>query len=394
MSQSRPYDFVLYGATGFTGRLTARYLTQHAPFAARWALAGRNLDKLREVRGKLALFRPDLEALPLLQADSERPESLQALAESTRVLISTVGPYIVHGEPLVAACAAAGTDYLDLTGEPEFVDLMWLRYHEQATRSGARLVHCCGFDSVPHDLGVYFTVQQLPEGVPLRITGQVRVGGRFSAGTYHSAIHALSRLHRMRSAHRLRRTRERAHDGALRHVGALPVWPHFVEARNAWAVPLPTIDPQIILRSARTLERYGPDFRYGHFLLLKRWSQVAMLAGSMGALTALAQWQPTRRWLLARQQSGDGPSAAARAQSWFRIRYTGEGGGQRVYTEVSGNDPGYGETAKMLGEAALCLAYDELPPRAGQLTPVAAMGDALLARLQAAGILFKVNAVE
>src|SRR5205823_13016328 len=132
--------------------------------------------------------------LPLLEADVTDAASIRALAESTKVVISTVGPYINYGEPLVAACAAAGTAYVDLTGEPEFVDLMWLRYHEEAERTGARIVHSCGFDSIPYDLGALFTVERLPEGVPIKLEGFVRANVTPSGGTYHSTVQILGRL--------------------------------------------------------------------------------------------------------------------------------------------------------------------------------------------------------
>src|SRR5436305_9967889 len=157
------FDVVLFGATGFTGALTAEYLAEHAPAETRWALAGRNRGKLEDVRSKLAGVNPACDTLELLEADVNNADSLRAIAEAAKVVISTVGPYIRYGEPLVAACAKAGTAYVDLTGEPEFVDRMWLGYHEQALASGARIVHSCGFDSIPYDLGVQFTVEQLPE---------------------------------------------------------------------------------------------------------------------------------------------------------------------------------------------------------------------------------------
>jgi short subunit dehydrogenase-like uncharacterized protein len=184
----RPYDIVLFGATGFTGGLTAQYLAGHLPAGARWALAGRSLAKLEAVRDRLAEIDPGCADLPLLTADSTDPASLRAVAEQARVVITTVGPYLEHGEPLVAACAAAGTDYLDLTGEPEFVDRMYLAHHATAARTGARIVHACGFDSIPHDLGALFTVAQLPSGVPLTVRGVVRSNAAFSGGTFHSAL--------------------------------------------------------------------------------------------------------------------------------------------------------------------------------------------------------------
>jgi short subunit dehydrogenase-like uncharacterized protein len=379
------HDIVLFGATGFTGALTAEYLAANAPPGTRLALAGRNRTKLEAVKARLG---PEAGELPLLLADAGDPASLRAVAESTRVVISTVGPYILYGEALVAACAAAGTDYVDLTGEPEFVDLMWLRYHEQAERSGARLVHCCGFDSIPHDLGAYFSVQHLPENTAIRLSGFVKTGATFSGGTYQTAITAFSRIRQSaRAAGERRRLEPRPSD---RRIHGIKAPPHRDETAGGWVIPLPTIDPQIVLRSARALPRYGPDFGYGHYLVSKRLRSIAGLVGGAGAAMALAQLPPTRRLLLSLRPAGEGPSPEQRERSWFRVRFAGEGGGERVVTEVSGGDPGYSETAKMLAESALCLAHDELPAVGGQLTPAVAMGQPLLDRLQRAGIDFRV----
>jgi saccharopine dehydrogenase (NAD+, L-glutamate forming) len=381
MPEGREHDIVLFGATGFTGGLTAGYLARAAPPGTRWALAGRSRDRLAAVAERIGAD------VPLLEADVTDAASMRALAESTRVVATTVGPYILHGEPLVAACAAAGTDYADLTGEPEFVDLMYVRHHRRAAETGARLVHCCGFDSIPHDLGVQFTVAQLPEGVPLRISGYVRAGGRPSGGTLHSAVTAFSRP-RATAAAALARRRAEPRPAGRRVRGLSPV-PHR-EPGVGWALPMPTIDPQIVLRSARALERYGPDFRYAHYVAVRRLPTAAALAGGVAGVFALAQLPPTRKLLLGRMQPGDGPTPEQRARAWFAVRFVGEGGGERVATEVSGGDPGYDETAKMLGESALSLAHDDLPPAAGQVTTAQAMGDVLRARLQRAGIDFAV----
>ena len=172
----RELDLVLFGATGFTGRLTAEYLAHHAPDGLRWALAGRNEAKLEGVREHLADARPGAgrPAAAARRRDRRRARSRTSRSRA-RVVITTVGPYLSYGEPLVAACAEAGTDYVDLTGEPEFVDRMYVAHHATAERTGARLVHACGFDSIPHDLGAYFTVQQLPDDVPITLRGVVRV---------------------------------------------------------------------------------------------------------------------------------------------------------------------------------------------------------------------------
>ncbi len=316
------------------------------------------------------------------------PDSLREVAGATRVVATTVGPYLSYGEPLVAACAEAGTDYVDLTGEPEFVDRMFVAHHDEAVRSGARIVHACGFDSIPHDLGAYFTVKQLPEGVPLTVRGLVRAGGKPSAGTFHSAVTAFSRLRPAASAHSERRRREQR--GVGRTVRSPKPLAGYDRSLGAWALPMPTIDPQVIKRSARALERYGPDFSYGHYVAIKRLPSAVGVVGGVGGLFAMAQLPPTRSWLLGRMQSGDGPSPEERARGWFKVRFVGEGGGRRVVTEVAGGDPGYGETSKMLAESALSLAHDDLPATAGQVTTAVAMGDALTERLQARGITFDV----
>ena len=386
----REYDIVVFGATGFTGALTAEYLAHRAPATTRWALAGRNRDKLEAVRRRLAEISPASAQLPLLTADTGDASSMRKLAESTRVVITTVGPYIKYGEPVVAACAAAGTSYVDLTGEPEFVDLMWLRYHEQAQQTGARLIHSCGFDSIPYDLGALFAVQHLPEGAPIKLEGFVRAGGTFSGGTYHSALHIMGRLRQGMKVAAERKRREPRPDG--RRVRGIQGKPHRDDEAGGWVAPFPTIDPQTVLRSARALDRYGPDFSYSHYVVVKQLPILVGMGVGAGAVIALAQLKPTRDLLLKLKDPGEGPTPEQREKAWFKVKMVGEGGGKRVVAEVTGGDPGYGETSKMLAESALCLAHDDLPDRAGQLTPAVAMGDALTTRLQAAGIGFTANA--
>ncbi|MFC5181574.1 saccharopine dehydrogenase family protein [Actinomadura harenae] len=383
----RPYDLVLFGATGFTGGLTAEYLARRAAPGVRWALAGRSVSRLEDVRARLAAIDPALAGLPLLQADTADAASIERVAGSTRVVISTVGPYVRLGEPLVAACARLGTDYVDLTGEPTFVDRMYVKYHEQAVRSGARIVHACGFDSIPSDLGAYYTVQQLPEDAPLRVEAFLRVNAMFSGGTLHSSVGIFQDVLGMYRAERDRRNAEPAPaDGRRVHLERGPV----PRTRVGWTLPLPVIDSQIVARSAAALDRYGPDFTFGHFLAVKRLpSAVGLALGAVGVLAA-AQLPPTRALLLRLGTPGEGPSAEQRSGHWFSLTFVGEGGGRRVVTEVSGGDPGYDETAKMLAESALCLAQDDLPDAAGQLTTAQAMGNALIDRLVKAGLTFRV----
>jgi saccharopine dehydrogenase (NAD+, L-glutamate forming) len=381
----RPYDVVLLGATGFAGKLTADYLARAAPPDARWALAGRNADKLAAVRDSLPDTRPTVD---VLTADVTDEKSLREVAEQTRVLATTVGPYVRYGDGVVAACAASGTDYLDLTGEPEFIDTSYVRHHRTALDTGARLVHAAGFDSIPHDLGALFTVEQLPSDVPITVSGYVRANATVSGGTLHSAVTAFSRPRQSLAAARERKSLEpRPTDRSARAAGGRP---HRDPTQHGWAVPLPTVDPQIVARSGRALARYGPDFRYSHYASLPNLPLAVGAPVGVALLFGLAQIPPARRAILSRLSPGDGPSAAKRAKSWFTVTFVGTAGGERVVTRVSGGDPGYDETAKMLAESALCLAFDELPATSGQVTTAAAMGDPLIERLTKAGMTFEV----
>ncbi len=391
---ARDYDIVLFGATGFVGELTAEYLSERAPEVA-IALAGRRQERLEALRERLG--RPNWGVLVAEVGDAA---SIRRLAEAGRVVISTVGPYLRLGEPLVAACAEVGSDYVDLTGESEFIDTMYLRYHTRATQSGARLVHSCGFDSIPYDLGALFTVAQLPADVPIALRGFGAASGSISGGTFHSAVGQIARLKESGRAARQRRSVERnAPDGRLaegRRVRGLPGRPHHEPLAGGWVVPAPTVDPQHVLRSARLNPRYGPDFSYSHYLVTKRLSATVGLGLGLGAVLALAQLEPTRNLLLRLRAPGSGPDAARRARSFFRVRMVAEYGAgtarEQLITEVTGGDPGYGETAKMLAESALALADDDgLPPiGGGQWTPALALGEPLIERLIAAGIGFGV----
>lgn len=387
--RAREFDVVLFGATGFTGQLTAQYLAEHAPPDLRWAIAGRDESKLRTVRDLLSRTAPQAAAVHVIQADVTDSGSMTDLARSTRLVASTVGPFMDYGGPVVSACADVGTDYADITGEPEFVDRMWLEHDQRAKETGARLVHCCGFDSVPHDLGAWWTLQHLPKDVPIDMRGYVRAKGALSAGTYHSAIQSFGRARQMRSTAAQRRALESKQPG--RRVGAMPLLPHREPVSDRWSVPLPTIDPLVVRRSAQALPEYGPYFRYGHFAAVGGLPAVAAtLAGATGVM-ALSQLPAARTALLRLKTSGEGPTRAQRSAGWFTVTFVASAGGQTVVTEVTGGDPGYDETSKMLAESAMCLVGDDLPDTSGQVTTAQAMGAALAARLERAGITFRVH---
>lgn len=384
MSSDRPYDVIVFGATGFTGRLVAEYLARRAtasPF--RWAIAGRSADKLAMVKTELAAEAD----VGVIEADVSDPASLARMARQARVVLTTVGPYARHGEPVVAACVDEGADYVDITGEPDFVDRCIDRYHAPARDKGLRLVNCCGFDSIPHDLGALFTVQKLPAGEPIVLEAFVRMQGTFSGGTWQSAIGAVGELHARRGAIFPRE----AEDSGGRRVRSVKPRIRHDRALRAWVCPLPTIDPQIVLRSARALDVYGPDFRYGHYLQVRSGARLAAGIAGLGAVVALSQLGPTRELLRRLRPSGEGPSLEERSRAWFQVTFRGQASSRQVVTRVSGGDPGYAETSKMASESALCLALDRdrLPVHTGVITPAVAMGDLLIQRLQQAGIRFE-----
>jgi short subunit dehydrogenase-like uncharacterized protein len=390
MPGKREFEVVLFGATGFTGKLIAEYLARQAGPDLRWAIAGRDRTKLERVRDEVARIAPAgsiTSNVGVIEADNRDWASLAIMANRTRVVLSSVGPYIDNGIQLVRACVTGGTDYVDITGEPPFVREVVEQFDGPAREQGLRIVNCCGFDSIPPDLGVLFTVKQLPANQPITIEGYVHTRGRFSSGTARSAIKIMSNL---------RQTRKRssapgpASDG--RRVRSLPARPHKERIVHAWTIPLPTIDPSIVRRSARALEQYGPDFAYAHYFCSKSLPSILRVVAGTTAVMGLSQVKLTRDWLLSRLPSGKGPSREDIQRGWFEVTFVAKSGERELVTRVRGGDPGYGETAKMVAESALCLARDRdrLPDRAGVLTPAVAMGDVLIERLQRAGIHFEV----
>jgi short subunit dehydrogenase-like uncharacterized protein len=385
-TSARSYDILLFGATGFTGGKTAEYLARHAPAGLRWAIAGRSQPKLDAVKARLVAIDPRHSAVGTVQASVDDPTSLQRMAAQTRVLVTTVGPFIDYGEPVVKACIEQRTDYIDSTGEPFFVQLLLGRYADAAANSGVRIVPSCGFDSIPADLGVFFTVQQLPSDQPISISGYLSLDAKFSGGTERSAI-----LSSVTPPGLPKLPKTAASDG--RRVSLRTSKVERLPALDAWTTPLPTIDGSVVLRSASTIARYGPDFSYSHNAQHASLGHVVGAFAFFGTVALFVRVPPLRALLLkVAKKSGEGPSEAQMSKSWFKLRFFAESAGKTIETEVSGGDPGYGETSKMLAESAMCLAQDResLPKRVGILTPAEAMGAPLLARLQHAGMIFRV----
>ena len=378
----RDLDIIVYGATGFVGILVAGHLALHAPAGTRIALAGRSQPRLEAVRDRLGV------QWPVLVADAAAEADLEKLAAATHVMLTTVGPYGKYGRVLAHACAEAGTDYVDLTGEVVFARASADENHKLARLTGARIVHSCGFDSIPHDLGVFFTLQHLPTDGPVSVRGVARSNATFSGGTFHSAMTAMSRARQMKAALDERRKKEGRPSG--RSSRAVTGKPHRDKLLGYWLLPLPTIDPQVVQHSGAALASYGPKFTYSHFAGTKTLRYAAGGVAGVSALAVGAQIKPVRNLLKKRVPQGEGPDEARRRKSWFTVDFVGEAGGETVHTRVSGGDPGYTETAKMLAESALCLALDTNPETAGQVTTAVAMGQNLLTRLQKAGIKFEV----
>jgi len=382
----RELDVVLLGATGFTGGLVARELAGRiAGTRLRWGIAGRDRAALERLAAALPV-RP-----AVVHADVTDPASLASLAARTRVLATTVGPYARLGVPVARACAEHGTHYADITGEEGFVRTLEQEIDPIARASGATMVVCCGFDSVPHDLGVRFTVSHLPDDADVVVRAYVRARGRLSGGTARTALDALSGAVPVGVGGRVRTA-----PGDVRPVERLVLGAHRPERLGGWAVPMPTIDPLIVLRSARTLPGYGRMFVYGHFAHVRRTATLVAGGLTLGAAALAARTRPGRA-VLERllPDPGEGPDEAARAAGSFTVLLLATAHGDReaddvrVIARVRGGDPGYGETSRMLAEAALTLASDERPDVVGVVTPAIGLGLPYQRRLEASGMRFE-----
>ncbi len=391
MARSRVHDVVIFGATGFTGGLVAEYFAEHVSLdRTPWAIAGRNREKLLALRERLIKKNPACARVPIVIARSDERAALAALVKNARVVISTVGPFARYGEPLFAACAEHGTDYVDSSGEFSFVRTMRARYGERARETGAIMVSCCGVDSIPTDLGLFYTVKALHElghgagDGPVTVEGLFETRARPSGGTWNSVLSVMGEV---RAAPPIVPP-PRARDG--RRVARVEGKLHR-DREYGWVLPFSTIDPEIALHSAAALPLYGPDFSYSHFLVMRSLPRVLGLGAGLGSVALLSQWELGRTLLGRALRSGEGPSEAERKKSWFKLRFRAQRGDFRLQTEVRGGDPGYDETAKMLSESALCLAVDRarLPAQRGVLTPACAFGEVLLKRLSRAGLVFE-----
>lgn len=406
MSKSQ-YDFIVFGATSFVGKILCEYMIAYYGDSQNvsWAAAGRSGSKLEALRASLG---PKAQNIPLIVADSSDESSLKNMVSKTGVVISTVGPYALYGEPLVKVCAETGTDYADLTGEIQWARRMASKYEETAKKSGSRIIHCCGFDSIPSDMGVYY-LQHHAKSLYGEICTRVKMGvmdvkGGASGGSLASWINI---------------AKEVAENPAIREelndpYSLCPAGHAFnVKQKNtncvtfdadfnAWRAPffMEFINSRIVHRSnALSGNKYGTDFLYSETLLFKKGllGQLIAIGDAVGmaSLMAMLTFKPTRKILEKFvTQPGEGPSLEAQTKGLWDFRFVGETpNGKKIHVKVAGDrDPGYGSTAKMLAQTAICLAKDvsQEDQHGGFLTPATAFGDALIERLVAhAGLTFE-----
>jgi short subunit dehydrogenase-like uncharacterized protein len=413
---AREFEVVVWGATGFTGKLVAEYLLARygadaADGGLRWALAGRNAEKLETVRQDIArTCGKSTSALPLIVGDGDDEAFLATLATRANVVCTTVGPYAKYGSKLVSACVAAGTDYCDLTGEVHWMQRMIEAHQDAAKASGARIVFTCGFDCIPSDLGVYFMQREMRNrhGVPCRSI-QYRVkgfSGGASGGTIASMIAMLeeatedpSVMRAMREPYSL--NPKEMQSGPDAAEGVTPTWDEHFEQ---WTAPfvMGVVDTKVVRRSNALLDyAYGKDFRYDEAMLTGAgplgFAKAAAASAGMGASLAAMSVGPLRRAISGRlPQPGEGPSREQREKGYFDILLRGEhpsDSTKNLRGRIRGDrDPGYGSTSKMLGESAICLARDSVAVVGGCWTPASAMGDALLKRMaENAGVTFTIE---
>jgi short subunit dehydrogenase-like uncharacterized protein len=395
---TRDFDLIVFGATGFTGRLVADHIrTVAAPGRPRWAIAGRSRDKLEA----LGL------GVPIIVGDALDPAAMRQLAERTTAVCTTAGPFARYGSALVAACAEAGTHYCDLTGEVQWMRRMIDAHHERARRTGARIVHTCGYDSIPSDLGTWATQQAFIArfGHPARkVTAAFgESSGGISGGTVASGLETAREASADRKvAALLANPYALDPDPDGRHPAAPDDrWVGWEPHLGRFTVPfvMAQVNTRVVRRGhALAGAPWGEDFVYREVTSTPGSARgLAMALGITGTVAALGfvMNRPALRAQVARRapQPGDGPSAEARARGHWKLRLVAEGDRDEVllFTVSDRADPGYSSTAKMLGESALCLALDPLGSPGGVQTPAVAMAQPLLDRLRRAGLVFEVS---
>ncbi len=372
----RQYDIILFGATGFTGALVAKYLADHAKIEhISWAIAGRDSDKLNEIKSGLTT-KPDI-----VIADVKDADSLNVMASKCKILMNTVGPFNWYGKNVVKACIDHHTHYLDITGEPSFVADVYNSYFQEAENQKSCIVNCCGFDSIPADFAAWLTAKKLPKDEPKSLKGYIRTNATFSGGTLTTAIQALHMEVEKTSI----KTKIKRHKDAPK----MPLKIHYNKEIKGWGIPMPVVDPHIVKRSAHRLsDDFGVAVSYGQFFVRSSFGKVVKTVFPIVSAMFLVRFKSFRKKMFDKFKPGTGPSEARRAQSKFEVICIGKSTTTEARTIFSGGDPGYNETAKMFSQSAFTLLdlIKSKNIKYGVLTPVEAFGMDLVERLRKEGI--------
>lgn len=409
MLTDRPYDVVLYGASGFVGKLTVQYFaSQVLPHPVRWAIAGRNRQKLEAVKAQLGAA---VASVDVLVADSRDQGAVDAMVQQTRVLLNTAGPFALYATPIVDACVRLSTHYVDITGETPWVKDLIDTYHEQAMSNGTRIIPFCGFDSVPSDLGTYLVVRYMEQvlGLPCpKVNAYFQMYGGFNGGTLASAFNLYDSGQVSRVADPFLLNPIGEHSQQELDLNRDPALPYYDRDTETWVGPffMGPVNTRVVRRSAGLFAQwqqpYGPDFTYQEYLKFDpplAWLQATGVTAGL-ALFAGAIQHPSVRSLLQPllPQPGSGPSEQTRAAGWFRCELVGWTiDGHRVQGLICDQgDPGNRATVKFVCESALSLVFnlDSLPggqQRGGILTPATGLGDVLAERLRQQGMIIKVS---
>ena len=368
---SKKYDIIVFGATGFTGSLICEYLSSHKENSRiKWAIAGRNKNKLNKLSKKYSIDN--------ILADSFNQESLNSMCSQSRLIISTVGPYDIYGEKLIVACINKKSHYLDLTGEPSFVKRIYDKYSDAAESNSIILMHCCGFESIPPDLGTYLSVKDFNSN-NIDATYYLKTKGKISGGTWASFLNSITSKQPIIGTNKTKKARKKL---------------FYSKRFKKWALMFPVIDKYIVIKSSKSdIKRYGKNFSFSEYILLPSLISAVLLISGIALISIISRIKSLRKFLLNRIPSGNGPNEQERSSHWFKVTVVAKSRNKESVVRISGGDPGYGETSKFISEMALCILLENksLIKDKGILTPIECSGSLMMNRLENAGIKFDIS---
>ena len=365
---SKKYDIVVFGGSGFTGKLVCSYLYNHKDAEnINWAVAGRDEAKLSAIA--------DQYSIDYIVADSFDLSSLKKMCESTKLVLTTVGPYMLYGENLVYSCIEAGTHYLDLTGEPGFVLNMYKKYRAKAIAKESIVIHCCGFESIPADIAVHETLKHFSED-NIDMSFYLKTKGTISGGTWASFLHSVSSPNALIKSGKVRSRKTKKY--------------FYSRTFKRWVLIFPVVDKYIVNKSIKSKNNFK-KINFNQYVIQKSFFGMLSLVFGVILVSLLSKIKFFKKELLKLIPSGNGPTEKMRAKNWFKVTLISKNKTQMATTTISGGDPGYGETSKFISETALAIILDKekLVKEKGILTPIECAGDALVDRLKNAGISIK-----